>query len=126
MSAVAPGATCRVTKGFFVLRPCELPAVAACPQCARALCQEHVVETPAGVRCPECAAQASAPTDPRVDPQWALRQRRGFYENASEGLGTGNDLLGGLFNVFDLFGFQPSEPGDSDFDDDRGPGFFDS
>src|SRR3954447_22820539 len=128
MSAVAPGATCRVTRGFFVLRPCAQPAVAACPQCARALCEEHVVTTEAGVRCPECAAQASGTTDPRVDPQWALRYRRGYYESAATGLGTTNDLVGGLFSVFDLFGFSESssESSGGDYDDDRDAGFFDS
>ena len=33
---------CAVTTGFFVLRRCGRPAVAACPSCGRPICAQHV------------------------------------------------------------------------------------
>src|SRR4051794_20140214 len=116
MSMVGPGATCRVAKGFMVLRPCAQPATAVCINCAKALCPEHTLSAMTGTLCPECAAATGAITDARSDTQWALRYRSGFYR-ASDDAG-GSSLMDTLLSIDEVFTFNQSDNNSVDIDGD--------
>jgi hypothetical protein len=91
---------CTVTTGFFVLRRCGRPAVAACPACGRPLCTNHVAD--AGL-CPECAAQRGYLRHPQA--AWS-HHRRGFFTASSHDFG---DM--GMFTALDEFDRAPFDPG---------------
>lgn len=56
-------ARCAIWRGFFVLRACGRPAVAACAICGRAVCAEHVAVVGGLPRCAECRAGAGTERD---------------------------------------------------------------
>ncbi|MDL4772640.1 hypothetical protein [Actinomadura xylanilytica] len=115
---------CTVTTGFFVLGRCGRPSVAACPQCARPVCDEHAAG-PNGL-CPECAAAQGYGSHDAHDPGWAGGYRRHFYQSTSS---TYQDRA--WYSSFDSYDRGSFERGgdhsfaEGDFDDDD-TGFVDS
>jgi hypothetical protein len=98
-------AACDVITGFFVLRRCDAPVVAACVQCGRGLCPAHVADR--GL-CPECAVAMGYGGDPTTSSSAAAlaRRRRGFYSEAARAFG---DL--DWYSSLDEFDRAPFQPG---------------
>lgn len=110
--------TCTVTTGFFVLRRCGRPGVAACPACGRPLCATHIAD---GGLCPECAAARGLLGHPQAA---ASHRRRGFYTASGHDFG---DLS--LFSMLDAFDRAPFDPGngnETEYDADGDDSLVDS
>ncbi len=71
---------CQLHRGFFMLRPCEQPALQMCTNCARPVCADHLSPQAELPRCVECAAQESQETDDTsYDNDWTYSQRTRYH-----------------------------------------------
>lgn len=105
---------CTVTTGFFVLRRCGRPAVAACPACGRPICANHVAE--AGL-CPDCAAARGFFGHRQAA---SSRHRRAFFTQT--GTDFGDVAMFTRFDNFDRAPFDPGNGGETEYDADGGDG----
>ena len=122
---------CAIRRGFFALRPCGNPAIAACAQCGRPACAEHS-STPNGTTfCLECQARAGVQ---QGTPPWQRavvydrRMRFHTYYDDNWLFSPANSFDQNDFTPFDSGppmspADQPNGFGDGSGD---GDGFFDS
>ena len=110
---------CAMTTGFFVLGRCGQPAVAACPQCGRAVCAGHAGQ---GGICPGCAAAQGYGTQDPHHPSWTDGYRRLYYRSSSREYHDTSWYAS--FDEYDRGAFNPGDQysygGDWGPDDDTG------
>ena len=129
--------TCQVKRGFFVIKPCNAPAVQQCEECERNICEVHTHEWNGHILCSECRAKHKSRkmTPESSYRQWA-KNGRGFRSNSfawyyemreemyeEEGFDAFIEIVSG--EDTDIEGFEDSEyeefeqeGQDDDFDDD--------
>lgn len=115
---------CAVRRGFFVLRACDHPAVAACASCGKPACAEHIAMVGGPTYCVECQARRG---EQAGAPMWrgrsaAFGYRNHYYTNHTP------IYWGSSYGSYDDHDHQQfdADPAEPQHDDDPGGSFFDS
>ena len=115
---------CQCKSGFFALRDCGQPAVAACTVCQRAMCHTHSSVESQFTQCRDCWArnqQQAAGADPRLqrrdddgyDDGWAYNYRHRYYSAGYSPVYSGRHY----HSYYDQYDARSFDKRGDDFDD---------